>query len=251
MSHVIADVIDAYPPPKKYRKPKTKSTSRELQSLSALLQERQVLYEQSQLSQAINRQLQATLKNAATPITRILSLGLGSFFVIKGQSRRLKQLTILLGIRDALRQGFGMSIEVYAQDPTFTRADETFLINLNVRILRTPSGSELGEAASVISSSTLVYSPFLTLEAYEQLLVNSATVVQYLIGDDFNALLSKWPRHTAERAQVESVMKSGLAEHQRRAVAGEGFWTEGDGTFPFAMYQRLGGKVGRKLKAKI
>ncbi|KAF1849046.1 uncharacterized protein K460DRAFT_263485, partial [Cucurbitaria berberidis CBS 394.84] len=61
--------------------------------------------------------------------------------------------------------------------------------------------------------------------------------VQYLLGDDFNALLNKWPKHSAERTQVERVMKSGLLSYRRRVVNGEGFWTKGDGTFPMAVYE--------------
>ncbi|KAF2630525.1 hypothetical protein BU25DRAFT_335545, partial [Macroventuria anomochaeta] len=45
-----------------------------------------------------------------------------------------------------------------------------------------------------------------------------------LIGDNFDALLHMWPKHGAERKQVEEVMKQGLARYRRKAVAGVGFW---------------------------
>jgi hypothetical protein len=76
------------------------------------------------------------------------------------------------------------------------------------------------------------------LDAYEQLLRGGQTV-PYLIGDDFDALLHKWPKYSAERVEVERVMRYGLGGCRRRAVVGDGFWTKEDGTFPMAMYQRL------------
>jgi hypothetical protein len=251
MPNAIADIEEGYMQPRAHRRSKPVSSSREVRVLAALLNSSQELYNRSQLSEIFNRQLQATLKHSPIPVTAILSLGLGSFRALKDQSRRLKQLTILLAIRDILRRISGSLIQVYAQDPTFTRADEAFLSDLGLHILRTPSGSELGEAASVISPSTLIYSPFLTLEAYENLFMNSKISVQYLVGDDFNALLSKWPKHSAEQAQVEGIMKSGLSSYRRRAVTGALFWTEDDKTFPLAMYEKLDGSARRREKARI
>ncbi|CAO2650046.1 Nn.00g013380.m01.CDS01 [Neocucurbitaria sp. VM-36] len=248
---LTADVVRAYAPTSRHRKPKAKSSSREKQFLSTILQDHQALYNQSQLSQNISRQLQATFKNSATPVTTILSLGLGSLRGSKGQTRRLKQLTILLAIQDTFRRISGRQIDIYAQDPTFTRADESFLTSLGIRILRTPSGSVLGEAATIIRPSTLIYSPFLTLEAYEQLLLNIASSIQFLVGDDFNALLNKWPKYSAERTQVEGIIKVGLSRYRRRVVDGEGFWTEEDGTFPMAVYGRLDGAERRRGKAML
>jgi hypothetical protein len=190
------------------------------------------------------------LKNVHTPITKILSLGLGSLVAAKGQSRRLKQLTILLFVRDILMQIWDMSAQVYAQDPTFTRKDESFLESLGIHILRTQSGSELGEASLILDTSTLVYSPFLTLEAYEQLL-KDGTTVQYLFGDDFDVLLQKWPRQSAERVGVDRVMKKGLRAFRKRPVVGEGFWTEEDGTFPMAIYEKLGQKGRRRQNGNL
>ncbi|KAJ4373069.1 hypothetical protein N0V83_003360 [Neocucurbitaria cava] len=247
----VSEAVQAFAQLTRNRKSKVKSSSREWQYLSAMLQDHQALFEQSQLSQNISRQLKVTLKNSSTSVTTILSLGLGSLQVTREQTRRLKQLTILLSLRDTLRQVSGKQIGIYAQDPTFTRTDETFLNSLGISILRTPSGSDLGEAAAIICPSTLIYSPFLTLEAYEQLLFNAATPVQFFVGDDFNALLKKWPKHSAERAQVERVMKSGLSRYRRRAVDGEGFWKEQDGTFPMAVYGWVDGGERRREKAKI
>lgn len=237
--------------PKSHPKPKAKWQSRESQSLLAKLEHCKVLYQQSRLSQTISDLLQAMLKNSTIPTTRILSLGLGSLNNTKGQTRRLKQLTILLALRDTLRQTTGMSIEVYAQDPAFTRVDEALLSILGIHILRTPSGSELGESVSIIDQSTLIYSPFLTLEAYEQLLTSAPLPVQYLVGDDFNALLSKWPKRSAERAQVENLLKSKLSTYRKRAVRGVDFWAEEDATFPMAMYERPSGTARRIERAKM
>lgn len=237
MPHAIADVVDVSPNLHIRSKLKPKSQSREARSLSVQLDRYQSRYEDSRLAQTIHRQLSAMLKNAQGPIMKVLSLGLGSLLVAKGQSRRLKQLVILLAIRDILRQRLGISIQVYAQDPTFTRKDESFLENLGIRILRTPSGSELGEASIVLDTSTLVYSPFLTLEAYGQLLGDERSV-QYLFGDDFDALLHKWPKQSAERMEVEEIVKNGLGSYRRRSVVDEDFWTTEDSTFPMAIYER-------------
>lgn len=125
---------------------------------------------------------------------------------------------------------------MFAQDPDFTRQDKVLLTALGIGILRTSSSAELGEAASVISPFTLVYSPFLTLEAYEQLIARPVMPVRYLVGDDFDALLKKWPNRSAERRQVEGVLKSGLSKYRRKALAGDGFWTDRDESFPMAVY---------------
>lgn len=238
MHHATAD-IDAYSS-KRHRNTNSKSSPRKSQQLSATLDHLQQLYSQSSLSKSIDRHIQISIKHSTHPVTRILSLGLGSLQPSKHQTRRLKQLTILLAVRDSIKQLSNCQITVYAQDPTFTRTDEAFLTSLDIRILRTPSSAELGEAATVISLSTLVYCPFLTVEVYERLMLTADPPVGILFGDDFNALLDKWPKHSAERKQVELVMHAGLAKYRRRAVGGEGFWTEGDGAFPMAVYEYIG-----------
>ncbi|KAH7120933.1 hypothetical protein B0J11DRAFT_438576 [Dendryphion nanum] len=230
------------------RKTKSKPSSREIQQLHALLADVQATYTDSQLSQNMDRLLESHLKSARVPITNMMSLGLGSLFTAKGQTRRIKQLTIFLAIRDSLQRMLRREIEIYAQDPAFTRTDEALLSSLGIHIARTPSGSQLGEAASLIDTSTIIYSPFLTLEAYEQLLLHSRSPVQVLIGDDFNGLLNKWPKHTAERAQVEGVARSAISKYRRRAIGGEGFWITEDQSFPMAMYSIQSHSQEKKAK---
>ncbi|KAK7956337.1 uncharacterized protein PG986_005559 [Apiospora aurea] len=123
----------------------------------------------------------------------MVSLGLGILYEkSRDQPRRLKQLAMLLGIADYLRSTSTPEIIVYAQDPNFTKADETRLRSLGVQVLKTSSPSDLGEAGRVIDERTLVYSPFLTVAAHELLLKTSA--MDLLVGDDFNALRSKWEK---------------------------------------------------------
>lgn len=95
-----------------------------------------------------------------------------------------------------------------------------------------------------------MYSPFLTLEAYEALLLHQSGKdgVQYLIGDDFEKLLAKWPKHSDERKQVLGLVRGAVGGYRRRAIAGEGFWEEGDGAFAMAMYSVAGGE---KVKARM
>jgi hypothetical protein len=237
MPHAIEDVHD-FALPKSLRSPKT--SSRALHQLHASLNHFQHLSHHSPFSQSITRYLQTSIKHASIPIpipiTQILSLGLGSLQVTKGQTRRSKQLTILLAIRDIIAVLSNTAFDIYTQDPSFTRVEESFLTTLGIQILRTPSGSSLGEAASVISNSTLIYTPFLTIEVYEQLLVTSGLPVPILFYDDFNALLGKWLKHSGERRQVEGVVKAGLGRYKRRAEVEEGFWAEEVGAFPMAVY---------------
>ncbi|EOA87886.1 hypothetical protein ACJQWK_08226 [Exserohilum turcicum] len=243
MPHATSDNAEPRLPLRAKPSSKKSTANRSIHGLSEQLEEYKTLYATSQLSQTITTRLQAMMKTAPTPITRILSLGLGSLVVTKGQTRRLKQLALLLALRASIQEISGTCIQLYAQDPTFTRHDETLLRSLNIHILHTPSGSSLGEAASILNPSTLVYSPFLTLEAYEQLLVAAKTPVRYLLGDDFDALLEKWPRRSAERTQVERVVKTGLARHyRRRGVAGKGFWSDDDAAFPMALYEWVAGE---------
>lgn len=222
--------------------------SRESHRHLAQLADFQSRYATSEFEKNINKQLLFLTKSATTSFRRIVSLGLGSLSSTeRGQTRRLKQLALLLAIHDTLQKQTKAPIEVYAQDPTFTKQDEALLSSLNIHILRTASGSSLGEAANVIDASTLIYSPFLTLEAYEQLLVESRQPVQYVIGDDFNALLEKWPKYSAERAQVQRVTKAALGRYRRKAVSGAGFWEESDGAFPMAVYA-VQSRVNEKAK---
>lgn len=232
------------------RTPKAKPVSRETQQLRNSLEPLQDLFEHTELASILSRHFQSILKSAQTPITRIVSLGLGSLRPAPGQTRRLKQLTILLAIRDELSKISRKPIEIFAQDPAFTRADETFLSSLGISILRTTSGAHLGDAADALSSSTLVYSPFLTIEAYEQLLVHSTQSIPIIVGDDFNALAIKWPKHSAERRQVEGVMKAGLSNYKRKLVSGVAFWEKEDEAFPMAVYEHVS-KQDLRIRSKI
>ena len=153
----------------------------------------------------------------------------------ENQPRRLKQLAIFLGIAEAIRQSVA-SVELYAQDPAFTRADEQLLASLGIKVLRTSSLSDLGEAGAIIDSSTLVYSPFLTVDAYE-LLLSGKKAANLVIGDDFEALQQKWPKHSAEKHQVDELVKSSVTKYQRRIVKGAGFWDIEDKSFPLALYR--------------
>lgn len=238
MPHAIIEEPTALLTRPSHRKPKTKNPNNKGQHLHSLLSSAQSLYATSSYRASLSRSLISTLKSTKTPITRIISLGLGSLSSnAKGQSRRIKQLAILLALQSELEQtNGGRGVELYAQDPVFTRQDEAFLSSLGIRILRTESGASLGEAASMLSANTLVYSPFLTLEAYEALFSTQSSQLQVFVSDDFNALKEKWPKYSAERVQVERLVKGAVGRYRRRAVGGEGFWEEDDQGFPMAVY---------------
>ena len=247
MPHAIADVTGSVNTTKVVRKAKSRSPSRELLQLQSRFDEIRAKYETSSFAQTIEKLVKNASKTSGASITRVLSLGLGSLTPIKTQTRRLKQLAIFLAVADALEDEVHRPIELFAQDPTFTRADEAFLATFGVAVVRTPSGAELGEAQGLINASTLVYSPFLTLEAYEQLMLHGEHDMKYIIGDDFNALLSKWPKHSHEQRQVEGIIRSGIVQYRRRVVSGDGFWEDDDKAFPMAMYS-LEGKMRRSAK---
>lgn len=189
-----------------------------------------------------------------------MSLGLGSLGPSKDQLRRIKQLVILIAIASHLTVYSVVSL--YAQDPSFTKMDEEFLANLGVQVLKTSSPSDLGEATRVIDGETMIYSPFLTIDAYRQLLSpittgserGSPVAAPFLIGDDFNALKLKWEKHTTEHRDVDALMKAMKARnYQRRVLGGEGFWEEADSTFPMAIYRIQGpaGERGGRIREKL
>ncbi|KAM0560008.1 hypothetical protein ACHAPJ_003965 [Fusarium lateritium] len=195
-------------------------------------------YNQSTLAKTIEDMLRT--KNRPR-ITKIVSLGLGSLFDAKDQQRRIKQLVVLMALAShlALPLGDKDNLTLYAQDPTFTAADESFLESLGIFVLKTTSISSLGEAGRIMDEETLVYSPFLTLETYKLLFSSSSTSVPILVSDDFNALRLKWDKRTSERKDVEGLIQGTRAgNYRRRAVNGEGFWTEADRPFPMALYWR-------------
>lgn len=212
---------------------------KQLRGLQKLYDEFRFLYDQSSLSSSMEAMLRARIQ---PNVTKALSLGLGSLSEkSRDQHRRFKQLAIFLSIADHIRRssssrGETPKLELYAQDPTFTRADESFLQSLGIYVLRTPSPSDLGEARHAIDDNTLVYSPFLTIDAYGLLL--ESCPVDLLIGDDFSSLLLKWEKHTAEHKEVARLQKLHISRYQKRAVSGSGFWDEEDRAFPMALYRR-------------
>lgn len=202
--------------------------------IQRLYDEAKLQYDQSSWSSSIEALLNA--KNLPT-ITNIVSLGLGSLYEkSRDQPRRLKQLAMLLGVAEFLRSARSPEINIYAQDPSFTKADEALLRGMGVQVLKTTSPSDLGEAGRFIDEKTLVYSPFLTIEAYELLL--ETCMVDLLVGDDFNALRSKWKKHTTGHRQVAHLMRSGVSQYHRRSIIGDGFWRDNDRHFPMALYSR-------------
>ncbi|KAH8809437.1 hypothetical protein F5884DRAFT_858938 [Xylogone sp. PMI_703] len=229
------------------RSPKTRtSSSRELQQLHLLYKEARNRYLESNLYLSIARLLASKNRPA---VTKIISLGLGSLRS-PDQSRRIKQLTIFLAIAEQLRQ-YEPEIEIYAQDPSFSKIDEAFLQSLGVHILSTPSATELGEAANYTDESTLVYCPFLTLDAYQ--LFFSTGAVNFFIGDDFDALRIKWPKHSAGRNEAESLLRRFVQQFRKRIITSDDrFWDPGDKSFPMALYWRGPHQYqGKQLQAML
>ncbi len=221
------------------------SSSRELRQLHTLYNNTRNHYLASNLSLSIAQLLESKNRPA---VTKIVSLGLGSL-KSADQARRIKQLTILLAIAEQLQQ-HDTKIEIYAQDPSFSKIDEAFLQSLGVRILYTPSAVAVGEAAQYIDESTLVYCPFLTLEAYE--LFFSTKTLNFFVGDDFDALRIKWPKHSAGRNEAESISRRFVQGFRKRVIGGDdGFWDAEDKPFPMAMYwsalQRYQGKQPKAM----
>lgn len=220
---------------------KTKSPSKQLQKLFTLFQEAAEEFHQSPLLERLHAMLQARHRPR---VTKAISLGLGSLVEpSKDQPRRIKQLVIFIAIATSIQTPSGR-LSLYAQDPTFTKTDEELLEMFGIQVLRTPSASSLGEAGAMIDNETLVYSPFLTIAAYTELLRPASSkskdvVAPIVIGDDFNALKLKWEKRTSEHKDVEALMKSikGFG-YQRRAISGDGFWRETDRPFPMALYWR-------------
>jgi hypothetical protein len=219
--------------------PNTKaSSSRELRQLHILYNKTRNQYLESTLSLSVAKLLES--KNRPI-VTKIVSLGLGSL-KSTDQTRRIKQLTIFLAIAEQLQLQ-----DIYAQDPSFSKTDEAFLQSLGVQILSTPSPIEVGEAASYIDELTLVYCPFLTLEAYQ--LFFSTSAFNFFIGDDFDALRIKWPKRSAGWKEAESLSRRFVQGLRKRVIPGDdGFWDVEDKPFPMAMYQR---QQEKKPKAKL
>jgi hypothetical protein len=222
--------------------------SRELKSLYALYSTTRTQYNESALSHSIANLLESKNRPA---VTKVVSLGLGSLKSVN-QIRRIKQLVIFRAIADQLRE-YNPSIEIYAQDPEFSKLDESFLSSLGIHILSTPMAAHLGEAAQYIDESTLVYSPFLTLEAYE--LLFSSRKVNLFIGDDFDALRTRFPKRSQGSNEAEAISRRFIQAFRKRTIGGadglDGFWDDNDKPFPMAMYRKASKVSSSKpLKAK-
>jgi SRR1 domain len=208
------------------------SSSRELRQLHILYNKTRNEYLASTLSVSITKLLES--KNRPK-VTKLISLGLGSL-KSSDQARRIKQLTIFLAIAEQLRLNEA-NIEIYAQDPSFTKTDEAFLQSLGVQILSTPSATEAGEAAQYLDGPTLVYCPFLTLEAYQ--LFFATGNFNLFIGDDFDALRNKWPKRSAGWIEADSISRRFVQGLRKRVISGDGFWDAEDKPFPMAMYHNV------------
>lgn len=228
-----------------------KGSSKHLRQVQIQYDESKSLYDQSSLSKSVDAILQGKL--AGRPlVTKAVSLGLGSFSEkSKDQGRRFKQLAMFISIADHVKRTSLQSnseLELYAQDPTFTKTDVLFLHGLGIRVLKTPSPSDLGEAQQVVDENALVYSPFLTIDAYK--LLFGSCDVSLFIGDDFNALNSKWEKATDEHRAVEQLIKSHVSQYKRRVVSGSGFWDDDDRAFPMALYWKQNA-AARVVKARL
>jgi len=223
--------IGVEPSAQSRRAPKaTGSSSRELRQLHILYNNTRNKYLSSNLHITITRLLESKTRPA---VTKLVSLGLGSL-KSTDQARRIKQLTIFLAIAEQLRT-HDPNLEIYAQDPSFSKTDEAFLQSLGVQILVTPAATEPGEAAQYLGDSTLVYCPFLTLEAYQ--LFFSTEKLKFFIGDDFDALRLKWPKQSAGRNEAEGLLRRFVQGLRKRVVGrDEAFWDVEDKPFPMAMY---------------
>lgn len=232
MLHVLSPAaIDSQSKP-------SKGSSKQLQQIQRRFDEIFSSYEQSSLSSSVDVILRGKL--AGRPdVTKVVSLGLGSFLErSKDQNRRLKQLAMFLSLAGHIKRASkGQTTpQLYAQDPAFTRMDEMVLQRYGVQVLKTSSIADLGGARQVIDENTLVYTPFLSLDAYKLLL--GLRSVNMLIMDDFNALKLKWDKNTTEHRDVEGMMKSHVSQFRRRVVNGDGFWEDDDKPFPMALYWR-------------
>jgi hypothetical protein len=240
--------VEVERPTKTTRTQNTKaSSSRELRQLHILYNKTREQYLLSNLSLSIMHLLESKNRPA---VKKIVSLGLGSL-KSTNQTRRLKQLAIFLAIAAQLQQQ-EPKLKIYAQDPSFSRTDEQFLQSLGVTILSTPSATEVGEAASHIDASTLVYCPFLTLEAYQ--LFFSSSPLNFFIGDDFDALRLKWPKRSAGWIEAESLSRRFVQGLRKRVVGGGGedeFWDREDRPFPMAMYWSAPQRQGKQAKAML
>jgi len=229
MPHAIE--VEVSQPTPVARLPKIKgSPPKEIRQLHALYNSAQEKYLSSSLSLSIT----CLLETKTLPkVTKVVSLGLGSF-KSRDRSRRLKQLAVFLDIASHLLRN-QPTLRLYAQDPSFTKTDQTFLQSLGIQIISTPSATETGEAAEVIDEETLVYSPFLTLEAYQ--LFFETGRLGFFVGDDFGGLRRKWPKLSTSWREAEALERRFVKGLRKRNVgSGEDFWEEGDKSFPMAMY---------------
>lgn len=226
------------------RKNTKASSSKELRQLHTLYNETRSRYLGSNLSLSVAHLLDSKSRPA---VTKIVSLGLGSLLRSTDQSRRIKQLVIFLAIASHLQQHHNTNIPIYAQDPTFTPTDEAFLQSLGVHILHTPSATSAGEAAQHIDATTLVYCPFLTLEAYA--LFFAASTLPFFVGDDFDALRLKWPKRSAGWSEADALARRFVLGLRKRVLAGgEDFWDSEDRPFPMAVYWRAARGEGAKAR---
>jgi len=147
-----------------------------------------------------------------------------------------------------------LELQIFAQDPSFSKLDEQLLHWLGVTILHTPSPTSGGEALSLIDENTVVYSPFLTFEAYKLFFERSEGKVGMWISDDFEALKSMGK---GTRGEVDGLLRFfEKGKGWRRRVVGTGvggevaFWEEGEKAVPMAVYWKEEARKGKMVRMK-
>ncbi|KJX93123.1 hypothetical protein TI39_contig4392g00003 [Zymoseptoria brevis] len=173
-----------------------------LEKLNLEFQTKTKAYRQTTCHRTVTQILDRIRPDSGWKLNKALCLGIGSLSRENFECRRrtMWQFVVFHDLVEQMR-GEGLVLEVFAQEPSFTELDVEFLDILGVKVLETRLGDGtmgLGLAKEQLGEGTLVYEPFIDMNAVMLEELMSAGVGLY-VGSSIGGILGRRGESEASR----------------------------------------------------
>jgi hypothetical protein len=140
-----------------------------LEKMSLEFQAKLKAYRQTNCRRTVTQILSRTRPESGWALRTAICLGVGSLSRenIECRRRSMWQFVVFHDLLEQLRES-GLVLEIFAQEPSFTELDQDFLRALGVEVLASSLGdgtTGLGSAKEKLGDTTLVYEPFVDMNA--------------------------------------------------------------------------------------
>ncbi|SMQ49270.1 unnamed protein product [Zymoseptoria tritici ST99CH_3D7] len=173
-----------------------------LEKLNLEFQTKTKAYRQTTCRRTVTQILNRIRPDSGWKLDKALCLGIGSLSRenLECRKRSMWQFVVFCDLVEQMR-GEGVELEVLAQEPGFTELDVEFLDVLGVKVLETRLGDGtmgLGPAKEQLGEGTLVYEPFIDMNAVMLEEMVSAGVGLY-VGSSIGGILGRRGENEASR----------------------------------------------------